>query len=116
VLLEPMTLGRSRDRDDPRLLRQQPRERDLCGRRLLPFGERGQPLDEREIRFPVLRGEARDDIAKVVAVERRRLVNLPRQKALTERAERDEPDAQLLERWQHRLLRFPPPEGVLALQ
>src|SRR2546425_4441460 len=96
VLLEPMTLGRPWDRDDPGLLRQQPRERDLRGRRLLPLGEGGQPLDEREIRFPVLGGEARDDVAKVGTVECGRLVDLPCQKALAERAERDEADAKLL--------------------
>jgi len=35
VLLEPMALGRPRDRHDPGLPRQQPRERDLGGRRRL---------------------------------------------------------------------------------
>jgi hypothetical protein len=33
VLLQAMTLGRARDRDDPRLLSEQPRERDLGGAR-----------------------------------------------------------------------------------
>ena len=36
VLLEAVQLGRPRDRHDPGLLREQPRERDLRGRRVLP--------------------------------------------------------------------------------
>ena len=39
VLLETMPLGRTRDRHDPRLLGEQPRERHLSGRRLLAFGD-----------------------------------------------------------------------------
>ena len=65
VLLEPMQLGRAWNRHDPRLLREQPRERDLRRRRLLPLGERLQPLDEGQIRLPVLLGEARDDVAEI---------------------------------------------------
>src|SRR5205823_13768908 len=95
VLLEPMTLGRPWDRDDPGLLRQQPRERDLRGPRLLPLGEGGQPLDEREIRFPVLGGEARDDVAKVGTVACGRLVDLPFLKALAARADCDIADAKV---------------------
>src|SRR5437588_6414813 len=71
VLLEPMQLRGARDRYNPRLLRQQPRQRDLCGCRLLPFRELRQPLDEREIRLAVLRREAWDNVAEIGAVERR---------------------------------------------
>ena len=41
VLIEALQLRRSRDGDDPRLFRQQPRERDLCG---------GRPVRAREAR------------------------------------------------------------------
>ena len=38
----------------------------ICaGVALLPFGERRQPVDERQVRLPVLRRESRDDVAEV---------------------------------------------------
>ena len=66
ILFEAVALRRPWDRHDPGLLRQQPGERDLRRRRLLPLGELLQPLDERQVRLPVLRREARDDVAEVV--------------------------------------------------
>src|SRR5262245_49433163 len=65
VLLETMTLRRARNRYDPGLLCQQPGQRDLCGRRVLARSERLQPLDEREVCFPVLLREAGHDIAEI---------------------------------------------------
>src|SRR5262245_48290352 len=53
VFLESMPLGCPGDRHDPRLLRQQPCQGDLRGRRVLPCGECLQPVDEGEIRLPV---------------------------------------------------------------
>ena len=97
VLLEPVTLRRPGDRYDPRFLRQQPRERDLRGRGLVPLREPGQPLNERQIRLPIFGGEARDDVAEVRAVEGRRLVDLSGEEAFAERAERNEADPELLE-------------------
>ena len=75
VLLESMQLRGAGDRHDPPLLRQQPRQRDLRGCRLLPFGELRQPLDKREVRFPILRREARDNVTEIRTVERRVLVD-----------------------------------------
>jgi hypothetical protein len=43
-------------------LREQPCERDLRWRSLLPLRERIQPLDNREIRRAILGREARDDV------------------------------------------------------
>src|SRR5882672_2027363 len=110
VLLEALQLARAGDRDDPRLLRQQPGERDLGWRGPLPRGDGAQPLDERLIRLPRLRRESRDDVAEVAGFERRAFGNLPREKALPQRAERHEADAQLFERRHHFLLRLPPPQ------
>jgi hypothetical protein len=44
------------------------------------------------------------------------LVDLAREEALAQRAERDEANAQLLERRQHLLFGLPPPQRVLALE
>ena len=75
-----------------------------------------QPVDEREIPLAILFGEARHDIAEVGRIERRLLVDLPGEKALAERAERHEADAQFLERWQDLFLGLAPPQRVLALE
>ena len=61
-------------------------------------------IHERLIRLPILRREAWDDVAEVGAVERRGLVDLSREEALAQRAERNEADPELLERREH--LRF----------
>jgi hypothetical protein len=60
----------------------------------------GQEVDEGLVRLPRLRGEPRHDLAEVVRREGRGLVDLARQEALAERAERHEPDAELFERRQ----------------
>src|SRR5262245_56476113 len=101
VLLEPVTLRRSGNRYHPWLLREQPGERDLRGRRVLARGERLEPLDECEVRLPVLFREARHDIAEIGRFERRFVVDRAGQKTLAERAEWHEADAQLLERPQN---------------
>ena len=67
VLLQAVQLRRAGDRDDPRLLGEQPGERDLRGRCVLPFRDPGQQLDEGAIRLPGVRVEARDGVAEVVA-------------------------------------------------
>jgi len=53
-----------------------PVQRDLRGCRFLPFGERSQPIDERQIRFSILRREARDDVAEIRAVASGALVRV----------------------------------------
>src|SRR6266542_330869 len=116
VLLEPVQLRGPRDRHGPRLLRQQPRQRDLRGRRLLLPRDLAEQIDQGLVRLARLRREARHDVAEVVLVERGLLVDLPGQEPLPERAERDEPDPELLERREHLLFRLPPPQRVLALE
>ena len=46
VLLQALQLRGARDRNDPRLLGEQPGERDLRGRRLLPFGDPAEQIDQ----------------------------------------------------------------------
>ena len=60
VLLEAVELAGPGDRDDPRPLREQPRERDLAGRGTHTAADRAQQLDEAQVRVPgapCLRGE-----------------------------------------------------------
>src|SRR6185369_15990632 len=96
VLLEPVEPGRPGDRHDPGLLREEPRERDLRGSRLLPRRDLAEERHQRLVRLARLRREARHDVAEVVLLERRLLVDLPGEEPLAERAERDEPDPELL--------------------
>ena len=74
VLGQAVQLGGTRDRDEPRLLRQNPGECDLGGCRVLALGDLGQEVDEGAIRLPCLRAEAGNTVAEVGAVERRVLV------------------------------------------
>ena len=106
----------ARDRHNPRLLRQQPRERDLRRCRLLPLCDRAKQINQRLIRFPSLRRKARDDVAKVGTVERRVLVDLAREEAPAQRAEWNEADAEFLKRRQHFRFRRSPPQRVFALE
>src|SRR5712691_10303627 len=116
VLLEPLQLPGSRDGHDPWLPGEQPGERDLSRCRLLPFRDPGEQVDQGQIRLPSLRREARHDVAEIGAVERRALVDLPREEALAQRAEGDEADPELLECRQHFRFRASPPQRVLALE
>ena len=49
IFLEPVQLGGAGDRHDPRLLRQQPGQRDLRRRRLLRCGDLAEQIDQRLI-------------------------------------------------------------------
>src|SRR5215218_5287575 len=116
VLVQPVELCRSWDWHDPGPLFQQPRKRDLRRSGLLAVCEGLQPLYEREVCLPVLLRESRNDVAEVSSVERRLVVDLAGEKPLTERAERHESDAELLERRKNFCLGLSPPQGVFALQ
>ena len=78
VLLQAVQLRRAGDRHDPRLLRQQPGERDLRGRRPLALRDRAEQVDQRLVRLARLGREAGNGVAEVGAVERRVLVDLAR--------------------------------------
>src|SRR4051794_10375749 len=110
-----MALGGTGNWRDPRLLRQQPRQRNLSQRGLLARSKRFQPVHECDVRLPILFREARHGVAKVGWIECRGLVDCAGQEPLAERAERYKPDAELFECRQNLELRFAPPEGVLAL-
>ena len=101
VLLEPVELRRARDRHDPRLLREQPREGDLAG--VAPFVRDARRADPRRPGWPrgPPDGEARDGVAEVAA-RRTSVVSsiLPVRNPLPERAERHEADPELFQRRQ----------------
>src|SRR3977135_2267267 len=110
-----MKLRRPGDWNDPRLLRKQPRERDLSRRRLLPFCDVGQQINQRLIRFSSFWGEARDDVAEIGAIELRSLGDLAREKTLTKRAKWNKSDPEFFQDRQHILFRASPPQRVFAL-
>src|SRR3954467_4656299 len=93
VLVEAMTLRRSRDRHDPRLLCEEPGQRELRGRRSFPRREGLQPLDEGQVGLAVLLREPRHGVAKIARLERRLVVDRASQKALAKGTERYEADA-----------------------
>src|ERR1039457_3063577 len=104
------------DRYHPRLLGQQPGERDLSGCRLLPFPDAGEQIDQGLIRLESLRREARQGAAKVGAVELRIFVHLAREEALAQGAVRDKADSEFLQGRYHFLLRSPRPERIFAVE
>ena len=59
VLFQALQLRCTRDRDDPGLLSQQPGDRDLSGRRLLPGRDFAEQIDQGLVRPSRLRREAR---------------------------------------------------------
>jgi hypothetical protein len=65
VLLEPVELGGAGDRHDPALLRQQPGERDLRGRRLLLACDALQQIDQRLVFLQRLRRKTRQYLPEV---------------------------------------------------
>src|SRR6476619_3208186 len=117
VLLETVPLCGAGDRDDPRPLREQPREGHLRGRCTPAVGDPAEQVAERPFGPAGLAGgEPRDVVAEVTRLELRALIDRAGEETLAERAERNEADPQLLEHGEHRLLWLPPPQRVLALQ
>ena len=65
VLVQTMQLRGAGDRNNPRLLGQQPGQRDLSGRRLLSLCDAAEQIDQGLIRLERLRREARQRAAEV---------------------------------------------------
>jgi hypothetical protein len=79
-------------------------------------GDLAEQIDQGLVRLSSLRRKARHDVAEVGPVERRVLADRAGEKALAQRAEGNEADSKLFQRWQHLLLGFPPPQGIFALK
>src|SRR5947199_1142324 len=116
ILLEARQFLRARNRDNPRLLREQPGERDLRRRRAFPLRDTFHEVDQCHVCRTGVRGEARRYAAKVFRVECRRRVDRSGEKASAQRTARNEADAKLLARRQHAIaLRVARPQRILAL-
>ena len=116
VLLEAVQLARPGDRSDPRLLGQQPGERDLGGRGSVALGHVLEPVEQPLVGLPRVLGEPRDRGPDVALGERGRRVDSPGEEPFAQRAVGDEPDPQLRDGREDLLLGRTPPEGVLALE
>src|SRR4051794_18537235 len=92
-----MQFRRPRNRHDPGLLSEHPGKCDLSNRCLLALSDCLQQIHQRPVRLPSLRRETRYSVAKIVAVKIRVLVDLAREKSLTQRAERNKADPELFE-------------------
>src|SRR3989442_11394985 len=111
-----MQLRGAWDWNNPRLLGQQPCQRDLSGCRLLPLTDFAEQINQSLIRLERLRREARERAAEVGAVEGRLFVHLPCEKPLAQRAIGNEADAEFLEGRYHFLLRGSRPQRVFTLE
>src|SRR6185503_14077593 len=105
-----MQLRGAGNRDNPRFLREYPRERDLRRSGLLARRDAGNDIHQSLIRLPVLRRETRDGVSEISRIERRRVVDFSGEKPFSQWRERHEADPELLERWEEFRLRFAPPE------
>src|ERR687886_543010 len=105
-----MQLRGAWDRNNPRLLSQQPSDRNLSRCRLLLFCDAAEQINQGLIRLESLWREARQGAAEVGTVEGRFLIHLTREKALAQRAIRDKADSEFLKGRYHFLLRSPRPQ------
>src|SRR5438309_8977989 len=96
-----MPLRRPGNGDDPWLLREQPRERDLRGGGVLLRGEAGEQVHDCLVRLAIFFREAREVAAEVALLELRVRVELAGEESASERAEGDESDAEFFERRKH---------------
>src|SRR5579872_6554867 len=116
VLRHSLHLGRAGDRHDPRLLCEQPGQRDLGGSGILRRGYRGEQIDESLICLACLRREPRQETTEVVLGKGCRRIELSREEASAERTVWYESDGELLAGRHDLLLRITPPQRVFALQ
>src|SRR6185312_7612073 len=86
VLVQPFQPPCARDRNDPGLLCEQPSERDLGRRRLLPSRYLAQQFDQDLIGPASLGREAGEVVAEVGTVKRRVFGDLPGEEPPAERA------------------------------
>src|SRR4029077_3604588 len=98
------------DRNNPRLLGEQPCEGYLSRCCLLSLCDLAQQINQPLIRFSSFWSKARDDVAEIGAIEFRIFVDLAGEEALTKRAKWNESDPEFFEGWQQLLFRASPPE------
>src|SRR5207247_2128490 len=113
---EPVQFRGAWNWNNPRLLRQQPGQRDLSRCRFLPFRDAAEQINQSLIGLERLRGEAREGAAKVGAVERRVFVNLARKEALAQWTVGHKANSEFLQCRYHFLFRSSGPQRVFALK
>src|ERR1700748_3617585 len=101
VFFQWSELRLARDENDPRLLRQQPREGDLRGSGLLLFCEGADHVDQGLVRFAIFGAEPWHTAAEVGAVELRLCIDFAGQEAFAQWAKRHEADPKLFQRGHH---------------
>src|SRR5579863_4814375 len=111
-----MSLCGTWDRNNPRLLSEQPSECDPSRSRFLPLRDAAEQVNQGLIRLESLRRKARESAAEVGAVERRVFVHRSRQEALAERAIWHESNREFLKGRYHFLLGGSRPQRVFALE
>jgi hypothetical protein len=85
VFLQPVQLRGAGDRRDPRLLGQQPGDRDLSRRQLFLGRDFAEQINKSLVCLTSLRREAGNDVAEVGAVEGRVLADGAREETLAQR-------------------------------
>src|SRR5580658_5226352 len=93
VFFQALKFRRTRNRNNPNLLCEQPRERDLRRRSPFFFRDFFQQVHHRLVRFACFSSEARRHVTEVGGIESSVRVDLARQKACTEGTERNKSDA-----------------------
>ncbi|MNE30256.1 hypothetical protein D3C80_1237620 [compost metagenome] len=112
-----MQLGRAGDRNDPWLLRQKPRKRDLGRRAALFIGYGLEKVDQRLVLLHRLRRETRQDVAEITLAELRILVHRAGEKTLAKWAVGNEADAEFLAGFENAVgLDTAGPERIFVLQ
>src|SRR6185437_11492574 len=115
IFFQAMKFGCSGYWNNPELLRKQPGECDLSGRRPLVLREFTQQIDQCLTRLSVLGVEARNGVAEIRTIEFCCFVDLAREKARAQRAKWNESNPKLFERRQEGLFWLSPPQRVLTL-
>ena len=103
------------NRHDERLLREQPRQRELRPAAARLAGNRSVLVEEPQVLRVILRGEARHGATDVARLELVGVAQLTAEEPSRERTERDERHAELAAGVEHRDLRVARPERILAL-
>ena len=115
IFHDPLDAFRPGNRDNPRLLGQQPCKGNPCGRSLLLLGQLLHILGQCHVLLQVLRAETGNGTPEVGLVECRLPVETSCQHGLAQRTERYEADTQLFQGRQQLRFGLAVPHRILAL-
>src|SRR5437870_6255144 len=109
ILFQTMQFRGARYGHNPRLLGEQPRERDLRRRFLLLLCNLTKHINQSLIGFPSFGRKAREYVAEIRTVERGIFVDLSREEASTQRTVRNKADSEFFESRQYFRFRLSEP-------